>query len=148
MRRRYFFHSSISRYLKNNVDIHRRSETTIQIRKEKKEDQINQRRKLISESLGVPAIPLMAFGSAHGADMATQALVPIDPSSSGAIGHKGPVTPVSIEKIGQYYQELFANDLSVVINATQQFRRLLSIGKSTTTEHINDIYSTNDDIFS
>jgi hypothetical protein len=51
----------------------------------------------------------------------------MDPSSSG-YNNKPPVTPVSIEKIAQYRQELFVADLGVVIQATQQFRRLLSIG--------------------
>jgi hypothetical protein len=108
----------------------RRSETTVQIRKEKKEDQINQRRKIISEAFGVSEqTAAFAFPNAS-LDNAVSALVSMDPSSSAAYNNKPPSTPVSIEKIAQYRQELFVSDISVVINATQQFRRLLSIGRT------------------
>lgn len=96
----------------------RRSETTLQIRKDKKEDQINQRRKLAFP--GEDGGQMMQGGAAN------------EPSTvfSGANKKMTGNNSVSAEYIQNYKADLMTEDDSTIIKATQQFRRLLSIEKS------------------
>jgi len=78
----------------------RRTETTIQIRKEKKEEQLNQRRKTAFEG---------------------------SPGSISPVGGPLQQSSVSPDVIAEHRQNVFCDDPNLQLKATQQFRRLLSI---------------------
>lgn len=91
----------------------RRTETTIQIRKEKKEDQI-QKRRMMNAPAGMQS---GGFGGMN-ADGTMAA-----PSSSGA--GKLETSPAQIM---EHRANVFSDDLQKQLQSTQHFRRLLSIG--------------------
>lgn len=100
----------------------RRSETTLQIRKGKKEEQINQRRKI-----AFPGETSPGGGAAIGA--------------SAVVSHTtgtGKPLPVDVQMIGKYKEDLYTEDPNTIIKATQQFRRLLSIEKQPPIQQVID----------
>jgi len=89
----------------------RRTETTIQIRKNKKEERLNQRRKV--------GVADLAGSSSH--------VVPqiSSPSSSSAAPQQ--ISPSLLE---EHRQNVFGQDAELQLKAVQQFRRLLSIERN------------------
>jgi len=102
--------------LKKGVDVdearRNRAETSIQIRKNKKDDQIQKRR-------------ISGFGAEGGVG------APLGAALGGQAGPGSPIPQtVSPQVIAQYTASIFSNDPPTVMKATQQFRRILSIEKN------------------
>jgi len=100
----------------------RRDETTIQIRKTKKDEHLNRRRKIESQPPTFPTvIPATAYPT-----MGAPALAPSPPTD--------PATPASLanklENLPNMVQGVMGNDQAVQTDCTTQFRRLLSIEKN------------------
>lgn len=94
-----------------------RTETSVQIRKSKKEDMIQKRRNATAES----------------------SLTPDELADAGAVvtgaGGNAHVSPAII---AQYTASIYSNDPAVVLKATQQFRRILSIEKNPPIQQVID----------
>lgn len=106
--------SKSKKELKKGVDVdearRNRAETSIQIRKSKKDDQMQKRR-------------IAGFGADGGVG---------SPMSSNQSATPGSPLPQSVspQVIAQYTSSIFSNDPATVMKATQQFRRILSIEKN------------------
>jgi importin subunit alpha-6/7 len=98
----------------------RRTETTIQIRKNKKEDRLNQRRRTVIDYICcINIVALMIFFLKKALESAES----VAPSS----GPAAPGPTISPVVIAEHTKNVFCNDSALQYKATQQFRRLLSI---------------------
>lgn len=118
----------------------RREETTLQIRKSKKDGRLAKRRQMPpAESATTPAgmaaaNMLMAGGNDTFAGMAMDgaaASTPLDPSGGSAGANK-------LEQLPQMVQGVMGNDPAVQTECTTQFRRLLSIEKNPPIQQVID----------
>jgi importin subunit alpha-1 len=109
----------LSHLIKSNLDLSsyfssssfRRTETTIQIRKTKKEERLNQRRKV---------------APTEGSDSTSQTIPQVSsPSTSSSIPQL--ISPAVLE---EQRQNILGSDPELQLKAVQQFRRLLSIERN------------------
>ena len=94
----------------------RRTETSILIRKEKKEDQIQTRRGA-------------TMSDGHGGEVSTMVAGGVANSPSGPPGQTHMVA-ASPAQIAEHRANVFSDDPALQLKATQQFRRLLSIERN------------------
>jgi importin subunit alpha-1 len=114
-----------------------RQETTIQIRKNKKDDRMAKRRQMPTGGLSAPTpAGLAAAGMLMNAGDNTYA----DMSGQQAASRTSPLATSKLEQLPAMVQGVMGNDPTVQTECTTQFRRLLSIEKNPPIQQVIDAH--------
>lgn len=120
---------------KKGVDLEesrrRREETTLQIRKTKKEDRLTKRRQAATGSLGGPSTSMST-------SMPMSMSMGMNGAPSGMPGLAGSANLSKLEQLPQMVAGVMGNDPSVQTEYTTQFRRLLSLEKNPPIQQVID----------
>jgi importin subunit alpha-1 len=114
-----------------------RQETTIQIRKNKKDDRMAKRRQMPS---GAVAAPTPAGLAAAGMLMNSGDNTYADMSGQTAASRTSPLATSKLEQLPAMVQGVMGNDPTVQTECTTQFRRLLSIEKNPPIQQVIDAH--------
>lgn len=111
-----------------------RDETTIQLRKAKKDARLAKRRQMPTGGWTATPAAVAAANMLNEAGDSTYAGLAVDPSASKA----SPATQSKLEQLPAMVQGVMGNDPAVQTECTTQFRRLLSIEKNPPIQQVID----------
>lgn len=108
-------------FIHTHLHVHS-TETTVELRRSKKEDQIQKRRNFIDSPTNATTVASPTNNTVFNNVAAYNA-----PPAATQVATRQPTDPGTQQQIIEQREYLMSNDPAAILRATQQFRRLLSI---------------------